>query len=182
MKRTRQANSNTRGLNAFPVTRLYSCAAFILLIGFMVVSTALTDAARHPVASGNPFSSFVDIFPGHLKDEVEARGFACRSNSSVFPSDETCNLFPEWGVFAQVGVVITANRVRHVSFLARENALRLGDLAIIYGAPTMRQFGSEVYFMWLDGSVMALCHADADENSFFLPVWSVSFHDTSVPV
>jgi hypothetical protein len=180
VKQIRQASSDPQRPIAFSSLTLCLRASLILLIGFMM-NIALMSAAQCIQPSKNLFARFADVFPGQLRDTVEAHGFVCRLHRSAFPTDENCTMSPETGIFSQIGLVISAGSVRHVTFLARENALRLGDLAVIYGTPTMRAFGTETYFMWLGGGIMASTRGYAGGYSLFLPIWSVSFTDAGKP-
>lgn len=181
MKQFRQGNSDPQALVTFSSLSLYRRVSLILLIS-LAVNITLMIAPQHIQPSGNLFSPFADVFPGQTKEAVEARGFVCRLNRSAFPADENCTMSPDTGIFTQIGLVISADRVRHVTFLARENALELGDLVVIYGTPTLRAFGTETYFMWLGGGIMASTHAYMDGFSLFLPIWSISFTDTGRPI
>jgi hypothetical protein len=150
---------------------------FFMLVGFTVVNVGTMVLAGHATTLSNPFSTYADILPGQHRSAVVARGFSCAMDY-LLSHDQYCTLDLETGISSQVGVVISRGAVRQTDFYLRENTLRIGDLALLWGTPDLRYGQSVATFIWSGSGVSAWGVFSSGRNPLLLPVQGVSFRDT----
>jgi hypothetical protein len=129
--------------------------------------------------SPEPFVSLADLFPGQPRSAVEARGFSCMV-IGFGTYAETCLLLPNTGIFSEIGVTTSPlGYVNSSYFRLREDTLRLGDLAALWGRPEVYDQYEYLLFSWFGGSVNATS-AYTGRFSFLLPVDRVFFEIPNV--
>jgi hypothetical protein len=171
--------SRTPSLFLFPYLRV----VFVVVTGFAVVNLGVGLLAGHSIApSPDPFAAYADVFPGQPRSAVVGRGFTCPTTAYGGyhqPGEETCVLWPRTGTFFQVTARVSQDVIRHITFTARDHALRLGDLVALWGRPESR--GHDIQFVWPGRCIVALTYAFDGQFSLLPPVRNVSFTDASLP-
>jgi hypothetical protein len=142
----------------------------IIWLGLTVVSLGAIAWARYGVPSPNPFSSYVDIFPGQPSSALQARGFSCSMEFNRYTSNEYCFSYPAAGVFSKVGVVVSKGVISIISFTMRENTLRLGDLMMLWGKPDFTENDRSTYYFWRGSGVTAIADNDTGRFTHYFPV------------
>lgn len=147
-------------------------AIAICLIVMANGATAMGKYLSKPPS--NPFALFADIFPGQPQIAVETRRFQCTNGLYSYLTNTYCNLALPTGFFSQVSVVIGDGLINEISFRLREETLRVGDLMVLWGIPTVREYPHSVYFYWTDLNIFALVVDYTGQFSLYLPVQQVS--------
>jgi len=87
----------------------------------------------------------------------------------------------ETGNVRRVEVTVSRGVIREITFRIRQNTLRLGDLALLWGSPEVRSFGRGIFLFWRECGITALVMG-LGRLSHLSPVWSVHFPaDTGSP-
>lgn len=153
-----------------------------IIAAFALVNIAVRAVMHDAPAPSDPFEPYADISSGQPHTLVEWQGFSCRWGASNGIFEEKCNLDAPTGAFSHIEVAISVNEVvRYVTFIARKNALRLGDLMIALGTPEIQKFGHSAYFYWRDGAITAGATTYAGRYSPYLPLAFISFADPPAP-
>jgi hypothetical protein len=155
-------------------------AVSALVIGFTVVNVGAILLVRYFTTPTNPFSDYVDVFPGQSRSAVFTHAFSCAMGDNSLLPNEYCTLSLSTGVFTQVGVVVSNSTVTRTDFILGEGMLRLGDLVALWGIPDSQIHDGRYVmdFFWPGSGVNASAFSDTRKLSLFLPVGSVSFTDT----
>ena len=156
---------------------------FMMVAGFAVMTEAARAAAHYASPPFNPFSTYADIFPGQTARAIETRPFSCLVTHNYYhdptrdhnPSQETCILVLSEGVFFRIEANLVQGTIFKLTFIVRDNALRLGDLERIMDTSAVHIYDREVYFTSPHNLVVTKTAAYSGRFSLFLPVWSVAF-------
>jgi hypothetical protein len=156
---------------------LYLRFMLSLSLGISAMVACILTLTRFMQPSPNPFASFADVFPGQPRSAIEARGFSCAL--TPYPTyAEACIYWPKTGDFSLVRIAFSSpDAVSSISFGARDNTLRLGDLVALWGRPEVHKYGRSTYFFWFDGRVTGMASADVERVSLFSPVASIRFEN-----
>jgi hypothetical protein len=161
---------------------LYLLVIFLTWLGFAAASMSAMALAQYTPAPPNPFASFADVFPGQPRSSLIARRFSCLTvgyDTARAAPDETCVLLPASGLFAQVEVIVSRSLIREITFTLREDTLRVGDLMLFWGEPTVTIYSRSVYLYWRSRGVFAIVVGYSERFSLQLPVRRVSIGDTA---
>jgi hypothetical protein len=155
-----------------------------MVSGFTTLCVGARALAGYTTLPSNPFASFADVLPGQPRSALVARGFSCPVSFFIATdpdvTDETCVFYQAIDIFRQVQVTVSQGVIRHLTFIMRENALTIGDLAALWGNPEVQEYGRSVDLFWRSHGVYAIASNISGRFSPFLPVWSVSFTDTGL--
>ncbi|MEZ4669907.1 MAG: hypothetical protein R3E39_18535 [Anaerolineae bacterium] len=99
-------------------------------------------------------STFSDVFPGASRDSVLVRRFSCNGNY-VSTGYEYCSLSLSEGVFSRMGVVIVEGIVVRIDFTMRGRAIRMGDLMMLWGRPSVKMDRTTMHFYWAESGTTA---------------------------
>jgi hypothetical protein len=155
----------------------------ILLALLCVMSTATLATILFSRLIGqeptvDPFLAYASLFPGQPWGSVLAHEFLCYQSVMPSPADlsEGCDYHPETGQISQVYVTTWDGFITRASFTIRDNGLRVGDLALLWGEPELVSFGSGVEsFRWPDRGIVALMLPQNGQDTYFSPVVQVNF-------
>jgi hypothetical protein len=156
---------------------------FMMLVGFAIITEAARAAAHYAPPPYNPFPAYADIFPGQSARAIEARPFSCLMTYNYYhdprqnrdPFQETCILILNEGVFSRIEANLVQGTISKLTFIVRDNALRLGDLERIMDTSAVHIYDREVYFTSPHNLVVTKTIAYKGQFSLFLPMWSVAF-------
>ncbi len=165
-----------------PLKRLpYLHFVFILLSGFAVAVIGVKVLTKPMVATFDPFSVYMDIFPGQPKNAVETKGFVCRSADFSYyePSGEYCTFTPAAGIISTISVTVSADVIHKITFTMRDESLDAGDLLLLTEARRFHIYPKAVFILSTRGFVRGLT-SSAAIPSIIRPVWSVTFTDAYV--
>jgi len=156
-------------------------ALAIIGIGFSVFIIGMTALRQIAPESSEPFSIYADIFPGQPESAAQQRGFSCYymddDNFSPAPRAKHCLFHPDTGAFSSIDVTISSGTIRQISFIMRDNAVRVGDLALFFGTRDFRRLPRAAFFTW-DGKLGMASIVGGGKFSLFRHVWQVTFTNT----
>ena len=158
-----------------------SLIVLILLSGFMVVNTgAMTLMEYIAPTPSNPFTTYADVFPGQPVSAAEAIGFSCYTIGNNIDGDlfeKHCYSHPDTGAFSSLDILISEGIIRQITFIIRDDTMRIGDLELFLEEKSIHTYFQMVY-IYLPGSlVIAKTTGQVGRSYLFVPVWSVSFLD-----
>lgn len=166
----------------------YWFVVFIMWLGFTVIIMSVRTLALTVGEPSNPFSAYANLFPGQSTSNVEMSKFTCAlPDADDRLIEEHCALKLLTGTFSEVGIITFGGIVRQISFIMREETLRVGDLMLLWGTPEVQKYSRSVYLFWQNRSVFALARRDNRLSSLSLPVLRVYFfnvateNETDVP-
>ena len=145
---------------------LYSRLILLLLSGMVIVCVAWIALVRQDVYPPNPFLAYSALFPGQKWNPKAAQGFIC-PQIDVVAGSNYCTFSPTNGPFWLVDLVTHEGVVTSVTFGVRDGAIRVGDLAVLWGKPTIQLFQRSGLFKW------PTIRASADGIS---GSWGFSYH------
>lgn len=176
-----QTSSRPQWGQPIPVGKLM-ILVFSILIGFTVVSIGARALAGRALPPANPFVSFADILPGQFVSALDVRGFLCVLHD--YPTNDfrlprvRCALDFTTGKFSRVWVITSSSGViEEANFILRDDTFRVGDLALLLGAPFNRGASSTVGFYKHGEFVVAL--TSAKQPALFSPILKVTFTNIS---
>src|SRR3954462_2889808 len=81
---------------------------YVTLVVFLVLATVCiiwVAIVWQDVPASNPFSEYVNAFPGQSEKQVKAQGFNC--NKYYFPWNDSnyCLLLPKQGPFQEISII-----------------------------------------------------------------------------
>jgi hypothetical protein len=178
-----ELKSHLLGLKLSPLLRI----AFIMLLGFALVTMSVRALAQYSLSLPNPFPAYADIFPGQAASMAEARGFSCQRSYDYYdatedhvPTLEACIFAPPEGIFSSVQVIISDGIIRESIFLIRNNTLQVGDVERFLEMPVLHTLHRTAYFFLPGSFVIVQTVGYARQFSLFLPAWSISFTDRNL--
>ncbi|MCC6615544.1 MAG: hypothetical protein IT320_18870 [Anaerolineae bacterium] len=127
----------------------------------------------------DPFSSFGDLFADNGRQAALSRGFTCR-DTVVRGHPQTVSSFCIQDltdeVFSRIYLRTSGDVAKEIRFSLREHTLRLGDLALLWGRPTLWLNCEAVIAAWPAHDIIGVvAPPQAGRVNYFLPVISVSF-------
>jgi hypothetical protein len=157
----------------FPL-RAYWQLASLLSVSFSLSIVGLLLLCGYQPGVANPFSAYHDIMPGHSRADAISRGASCRLSTDREPGED-CLFSPSSGPFETVKVVILNGNIIAVNFVARANALFVGDLEGMWGKPTVHPTVHEnvVVLQWSQYHISATA-THAARNSYSIIFFSVN--------
>jgi hypothetical protein len=117
---------------------LYIWISVIILTGSIILVIGVIIAAHRDIS--NPFSVYGDLFGDDARRAASARGFICRDVGLDNQALALCTQHNTERLFSRLDVWISRNSANEIGFLLRENTLRLGDLALLWGRPEIRLY------------------------------------------
>jgi hypothetical protein len=151
-------------------------------------------------APPDPFVPYDYIFRSEYEDLSARQEFSCNTNSIVTGfvaggrytasyvectydpaagpvSRITAGYFPHFNVAG--GTYVNAHFTR-ITFAARERALTIGDLALLWGSPNIHYTNSLVTFTWPGFGVTAVSLRPSETRwDYFLPIVAINFYNGS---
>lgn len=128
----------------------YLGVSFRVLLGISAVCLGANVLGHTAPPAPNPFVDYLDIFPGQSMTTLAVRGFSCQSVQNYYttPAEGRCRLSPASGLFSDIEVAGSGQRVRETTFTLRANTLRLGDLLVMFNVPDFRAFSQTTFAYW----------------------------------
>jgi hypothetical protein len=68
---------STRGTSPIPKLPPFLRLVFLILSGFSIANIGVMAMGQYALPPSNPFTAFADIFPGQLRNAIEAHDFSC---------------------------------------------------------------------------------------------------------
>jgi hypothetical protein len=133
-----------------------------------------TISSRQNVPSPNPFADYEGILPGQPRSALGAMRFSCNIND-VSDQSEYCTRAPADGPFSLIGVTVSNGVINRVEFSLRASALTVGNMALLWGRPTIYFYQKSVNLEWPSLGVSASAWAESRRFSYFIPVIRLSF-------
>jgi hypothetical protein len=122
----------------------------------------------------NAFADYAAILPGQPHSAVVGMNFSCNSSNRSGTSDY-CTRAPADGPFSLVSVTLSNGIISRVSFTVRDNRVAIGDLALLWGRPSIRLYGKSAVFEWSNPGVYANGWVESKPFSYAIPVLRLSF-------
>jgi hypothetical protein len=146
-----------------PLFLLFVLAAFTALI----LSVRAAGALQTPPQFSKTW--FNDIAPGMSRIALEALGY-CQPNGYA---EEQCIADMDSIHFKRVSALVVGGAIQHIDFEVRNQNLRLGDMVMVLGQPSIEVQGSYLYLRWRDG-ISALATMHTGRETLLLPLHRVS--------
>jgi hypothetical protein len=155
---------------------LYMCLMLCLPLGITVIVAGATALTRFQTP-GNPFAAYDDLISGNTQDpafgsnhETLLRAvFDVACTTSLV--QKYCYYQPESGPFAVIQFHdLNREGERGIYFDVRDNALTVGDLALLWGRPEITQHENSLVLHWPDQHMSTVVRSDSGQFSYFLPV------------
>lgn len=142
----------------------------------VVTVTVLVLMLSMPTQGSPPFDPFLPYADLLAADRVipalrNAR-FACAERYEE--ARTLCASKPVDSVFFEIFIIIKGDRPEGITFQVKEDALRVGDLAALWGKPDATLSGTALWLKW-DSARMTAIVPSADRLNHFAPVRVVSF-------
>ncbi|MBX3065473.1 MAG: hypothetical protein KF726_21030 [Anaerolineae bacterium] len=162
----------------------YLLAVFVMWVSLSVVIVGALAFGKYTLPLANPFSIYADIFPGQSTSSISAWGFLCDTTDASSYSislEKECRFSPTTGIFSRVDVTISDDTINQISFIVRENILRMGDFAQLSETTDFRVLHSALFFSWHGNLGMASITSTIGRSLPFRFVWKVAFTDMNYP-
>ena len=153
---------------------LYLRMMLLLFTMMTVICVGWVGLVRWDISAPNPFSAYTTIFPGQTLHKVIEQGFTC-TQSNPAEHHNYCTLSPVNGPFWYIHLVTAEDIVNSVTFCAREGALTIGDLALLWGKPNIQLFQRSGLFKWSSIQTSADGLSPSWAFSYYFPVAHVTF-------
>jgi hypothetical protein len=142
----------------------------------VVTVTVLVLMLSMPTQGSPPFDPFLPYADLLSKDQmfaaVRSSEFSCTERYEE--ARMACSFKPDDGVFFEIFILIKGDRPEGITFQVKEDALRVGDLAALWGKPDATLSGTALWLKW-DSARMTAIVPSADRLNHFAPVRVVSF-------
>jgi hypothetical protein len=176
--------------------RLIIGLLFVALV--MVTGTiALTRSILSPV---NPFAAYEDLISGDMQEPEFWANYESLSHAAFELACTTtylsgyCSFKPETGLFAEISFIYLKNEGANgiyapvrggfasteertnpsgetgIYFIVRGHALTVGDLALLWGRPTIARRANRRFLRWRDQHMSTSLQADNRQFNYWLPV------------
>lgn len=149
------------------------------IVILVVTVTVLVLMLSMPTQGSPPFDPFLPYADLLAADRVipavrNAR-FACTEHYEE--ARTLCSVKPDDDVFFEIFILIKGDRPEGIMFQVKNDALRVGDLAALWGKPDVLFPHSAPRLLWQDqdGTTISALVPSADHLNHFAPVWVVSF-------
>lgn len=149
-----------------------------LMGSFGVVIASVMGVRRYASTPVNPFAVYADVMPGQPSHAIDAHDFTCwlRDHTYYDQAEMHCRLQPETGAFSRVEAVYSKDLIQRLSFDIRDDALTMGDLAVLLDLSDIRVHG-QVFFTWRGNIGVAQIVKPYEHFSLYRPVWQVTLTD-----
>jgi hypothetical protein len=143
----------------------------VAMLLFVVIGIAVL--ARPTESPPNPFIDYADFLPGQFWSAGVAQAFRC--NTDIAGGNAYCFLSPADGAFSDIGVTIAGDQITQTAFTLRENTLKVGDLASLWGRPDIQILGHATHLDWPAQGITAIAYSDDGQFNYWQPIIYVSF-------
>jgi hypothetical protein len=109
----------------------------------------------------DPLSPFSALIPGQHESTLPLNDFECSADSDGL---ELCSTSLIQGPVAQIRMTLKDDIIYHVGFRLRENALRTGDMILLWGEPDLQERGWSVYLDWRHLDIRATMTSQSGEG------------------
>lgn len=145
----------------------------------ILIATACLLALTIPIALSKStpsdiFEDYTDFFPGQYWSTALERAFRC--NQDVVTRVKYCFFSPQEDLFENIGLTIIESKITRIAFTLRQNALRAGDLAALWGKPEVQIAGYIAYLDWQSPKIKAVTRTNDGRFNYFLPVSRIAFY------
>ncbi len=152
---------------------------FGLLLITLALVVGVTSLAKYNLPLSDPFAEYVNILPGQTLDRNLLEKLSCATTPvSVQTQVIYCERHLRTGIFSHIGLTIFSSRVCRLDLTVRPNALRFGDLVMLWGRPEVRLYRRSVSIAWPDRGITTTGWSDNERLSYFLPLQYISFYTT----
>ena len=147
----------------------------LLLFSVMsVICVSWVVLVRQDIPPSNPFSAYSSLFPGHKWNAEITKDFTC-PQIDVVEGRNICIFSPTGGPFEIIYLYVSEGTVDSITFVARVGALNIGDLALLWGTPTMQRFQRSALFKWPSMQTSADGLPLTWGFSYYFPVVHITF-------
>lgn len=146
---------------------LLASAMTLLVLGW----TLALSLNEQPI---NPLIAYTSILPGQPRNAMIAKIFSCGFETGSEGRIEYCTCSPATGPFLFIAVTFSSNVVSSVDFIARKDALTVGQVAADWGRPQVQVYGQSVLLRWPHIGVIINGQAQSRRFSYFNPVFRLS--------
>jgi hypothetical protein len=146
MELTRQRRLQQSEITIHLPLPLYLRSTLGVLLGFWIMVGGMRLLTRLTQPPPNPLYAYSHWLPGYRGSELTLSGLAYAerevSKGHLGLKVETLRVqLPQTGPFERTGVVLLADRViTRVAFALRENTIKVGDLAAVWGKPVITSY------------------------------------------
>lgn len=149
---------------------------FIVTLSSVMGVLAMPQGTRR---SFDPFADYAVLLPGQLI--AMSPDFMCRAEFNEFLSKNTyCSFAPDDNRFSAVKVMIADGIIETLAFEVRDQALRVGDLIALWGAPHVVHVDSRFILIWHDHHISAWGMRSIqprNQMDYFVPVLHITFEN-----
>lgn len=141
-----------------------------VMVAFLVLAVSMPLQGSPPF---DPFLSYTDLLVAdRVIPAVRNARFACTERYEE--ARTLCSTKPDDDVFFEIFIIIKGDRPEGITFQVKKDALRIGDLAALWGKPDSALSGTALWLEW-DSAGMTAMVSSADRLNHFAPVRMVSF-------
>jgi hypothetical protein len=155
----------------FPARLWVAILMITLCLLALTLPIALSKSAEAP---SDVFVDYVDFFPGQYWSTGLESAFRC--NIDIPSGIKYCFFRSQKALFEDIGVSIIDGKITRIAFTLRQDTLKAGDLAALWGRPEIQIAGYIAYLDWQNQKIRAIARTDNARFDYFLPVSSVAFY------
>jgi hypothetical protein len=132
--------------------RVYVLIVFTLLISFATANAGAIVTGGMIVQATDPFADYTDLYPGRPREVLGTHGFMCLEPDVRYKHTSYCSFKPATGIFSIIEVLVAQDdTIWEVDFVMREDVLKVGDLILLWGKPSVHPHVKSINFIWQNG-------------------------------
>jgi len=156
---------------------LYLRLMLRLLLGVMVIAVSAKALTRLMQPPRNPFAAYDDLIAGDTQDPAFGSNYQLLSSAAfdlacaTSPIQKYCIYQPASGPFAEIRFMdLNDEGEIGVYFAVRDNALTVGEVALLWGRPTIDRRGNSLVLHWYHQGMSTVVRSDNGLFNYSLPV------------
>jgi hypothetical protein len=144
---------------------------FLFLAGLLI---GWTSSLRQAGPPSDTFSAYMLPLPGQPHSALVALRFSCDPNNRA-GQNEYCTRAPATGPFFHVAAYVSGDVISRVDLMVHQGALTVGDLALLWGRPTVHLYRKSINLDWPAQGISANGWTESGRFSYSILIHRISF-------
>lgn len=145
--------------------------------GMVVLTALVVFTPRLAVLQPNPLAAYTDLIPGRITNVALLDDFSC---SAAVDSMKLCSFTPTAGTVEHISIIIKHDVIYGTSFHFRDNSLRIGDLALMWGTPRIVRSEESISLFWFRNNTIITLPSLRGRLNYSRPIRAISMGENQM--
>ena len=158
----------------------YTYSVAFLLVGFIVLILGAVMIGGHTTPLSISMSTLQSNIPDQQSLGSDWMGYCDASDDSYGFGCIFYLVYPSQGVFSRIRIEVVEDRIHRLVYTVKDDAIRIGDLVILWGEPRVIEDQRAVNLYWSNIEIRAHVTRQKGSTFYFLPVSQIVVSDVAL--